>query len=163
LGLLDLLNAPGDLFTVEDCLEAIENGDTFFYEGNTIKIHPEGLARELQVRMQACRVAAQQHGIGDDAIVSDIPLDFSLSNLVQDSTEISPGDATAIADHYRHLQVLFTNPYRHNQLQITDAVLADAITNAQAFRRLEDGSTLSLMVGKDITVEDVASKWSNLR
>jgi hypothetical protein len=148
---------------VEDCLEAIENGDTFFYEGNTIKIHPEGLARELQVRMQACRVAAQQHGIGDDAIVSDIPLDFSLSNLVQDSTEISPGDATAIADHYRHLQVLFTNPYRHNQLQITDAVLADAITNAQAFRRLEDGSTLSLMVGKDITVEDVASKWSNLR
>lgn len=44
LGLLDLLNAPGNLFTAENCFEAIDNCGTFSCEGNAI--HSAGLARE---------------------------------------------------------------------------------------------------------------------
>ncbi|KAJ9113975.1 hypothetical protein QFC22_005792 [Naganishia vaughanmartiniae] len=70
LGLLDLLNAPGNHFTLEEVYEALENCQTFVRGGsddNLIKIYPAALARELQVRIQACRLAAQQHGIGNEA------------------------------------------------------------------------------------------------
>ncbi|KAJ9120409.1 hypothetical protein QFC24_005366 [Naganishia onofrii] len=66
-GLLDLLNAACKRFTLEEIYEALDGSQTFFRQGNLIKIHPAALARELELRMQACRLAAQQHNIGYDA------------------------------------------------------------------------------------------------
>lgn len=66
-GLLDLLNAACKPFTLEEIYEALDGSQTFFQQGNLIKIHPAALARELEVRIHACRLAAQQHNIGDDA------------------------------------------------------------------------------------------------
>lgn len=68
LGLLEFLNLPGQHFTLDEVKEAIDESQVFIRIGYLIeKIHPAEHARELEVRLQACRTAAAEHGIGDEA------------------------------------------------------------------------------------------------
>jgi hypothetical protein len=66
-GLLELLNSLSDRFRLEEVNAALDLSRTITRKGNTLVRHPQAISDELAVRRNACREAARQAGIGEEA------------------------------------------------------------------------------------------------